>query len=1288
MNKIKLFPFVLGAISAVSLAGCGKTVEEPNPEPAHTHSYALKHDGNSHWQECTCGDKKDIAAHSFVEVSKTPATCAEPELTKYQCSVCGEQKEVLGKETLDHHYRFVETIEATCQKPGKLVYGCESCSEKKEIEIVDANAHNYGRSSKSDSVITYFCVNEGCSSSYKVIDAKTQEKATVTSKEIGEVGAIELKEATIALDPQTLLGFGKDVTIGAEKLTSEEVAQKVTMSEETKALIQDAPVFDFSAKDGEEDVHEFLGKVTITIPYELQAGEDPNGLSVAYINDVGGVEHMPATYRNGLVSFETTHFSVYALVKMSAEEACAKFGHIYSHLSTKESTCVKAGHETHVCTRCGAMEERPLPLVDHNFVFSSSKESSKYEHGYIEYKCEMCDLTKREELPLLPMEDNGFAMNLVTSLASQNMKLTEIAESNDYVDGGVLYVCLNEEKPFISSYYDNAISYYDNGVKEYTLTSEHESQLSFVKSVLANIKAAPKSVVNAVNLLADVFENTLVSKKETGTGYIISLDSNKILNKIYESAKAKDVVSMIDLIFGEGFYNKIYDLASNFAVRTVQESLNALESSLGLNVKEIWNFISAFGETDIPAYDSYFTADILNSKGSEILKMLPSEIADILGSKASLDAFIDTFKGMTIFELLDQFLHVGFAERMEELNEIVNSICSGASKLEIVTTKSGQFISGTFEADVSKINGIRGDQKIKLAIETSFDLDGVRAEGEKLVSDNLKVKNAFAPDNQAFIDNVISKIFEGVSFKYYEQYLNYPNVHVSEPTSKFNEVLNLPEGSQVEIMYWVDVYNVYKYKDLHGMFNSNNLVYANYYFHERPVHILKPDGVSEFAYSPVFNAIAGDVVFDIDSGKYYVGGCGEHLYQYKECTAEEFFGPGYNDYPHPLPYYNDEHYYIGTCVFCGKTTHTSSSIGYAGIAEGQIYSPLMDEEARKYTFDVRGLYSSDNNGIEIYVYKNYDIKFSENEKKSHNLKNEANGKDTTFTFGNVTIEYAFKPRTGYECSIVNTVTIKIDGVQIIKFSKNLHTIASTHQVETVVYSTQCEQEIRIDTICDTCGEVVESNYTYRSSHEYRQTVLFEGNQYIPGVYKITCLKCGIEFINNNPINNHELRYDPDSASYYCSECGEYMNFVEHYHFADINNVLPENIKYRDNSSDEYKYIAFETFRYYDQYNNYHFVDLSNLFNYQVSLIVAKVDGDNIDVADDGLLEITRKNNYNLGLYCLEELITSINVLKLLTKDVQQLLAVLAANEGYGLYICITDTSGTGNTFVCPFSFAS
>ena len=149
-----------------------------------------------------------------------------------------------------------------------------------------------------------------------------------------------------------------------------------------------------------------------------------------------------------------------------------------------------------------------------------------------------------------------------------------------------------------------------------------------------------------------------------------------------------------------------------------------------------------------------------------------------------------------------------------------------------------------------------------------------------------------------------------------------------------------------------------------------------------------------------------------------------------------------------------------------------------------------------------------------------------------------------------------------------------------------------------------------------------------------------------------------------------------------------MNFVEHYHFADIDNLIPENINYRDNSSGEYKYIAFETFGYYDQYNNYHLVDLWNLFNYQVSLIVAKVDGDNIDVADDGLLEITRNNNYNLSLYCLEDLITSINVLKLLTKDVQQLLAVLAANEGYGLYICITDTSGTGNTFVCPFSFAS
>ena len=58
----------------------------------HTHSYGSewKKDADNHWHECSCGDKKDTAAHTAGEwIIDTPAT-AETDGSKHkECTVCG-----------------------------------------------------------------------------------------------------------------------------------------------------------------------------------------------------------------------------------------------------------------------------------------------------------------------------------------------------------------------------------------------------------------------------------------------------------------------------------------------------------------------------------------------------------------------------------------------------------------------------------------------------------------------------------------------------------------------------------------------------------------------------------------------------------------------------------------------------------------------------------------------------------------------------------------------------------------------------------------------------------------------------------------------------------------------------------------------------------------------------------------------------------------------------------------------------------------------------------------------
>ena len=75
-----------------------KKVLETAPIPAtgstHTHSYGTdwKYDGTNHWHECACGDKADIAAHSFQWVIDKAATKEATGSRHEECTVCGAKR--------------------------------------------------------------------------------------------------------------------------------------------------------------------------------------------------------------------------------------------------------------------------------------------------------------------------------------------------------------------------------------------------------------------------------------------------------------------------------------------------------------------------------------------------------------------------------------------------------------------------------------------------------------------------------------------------------------------------------------------------------------------------------------------------------------------------------------------------------------------------------------------------------------------------------------------------------------------------------------------------------------------------------------------------------------------------------------------------------------------------------------------------------------------------------------------------------------------------------------------
>ena len=107
----------------------------------HTHSYGSewKNDADNHWHECSCGDKKDTAAHTAGEwIIDTPATATTSGTKHKKCTVCG-------------YTMTIETIPATGGGEHTHSYGSEwkndadnhwhecSCGDKK-----DTAAHTAG----------------------------------------------------------------------------------------------------------------------------------------------------------------------------------------------------------------------------------------------------------------------------------------------------------------------------------------------------------------------------------------------------------------------------------------------------------------------------------------------------------------------------------------------------------------------------------------------------------------------------------------------------------------------------------------------------------------------------------------------------------------------------------------------------------------------------------------------------------------------------------------------------------------------------------------------------------------------------------------------------------------------------------------------------------------------------------------------------------------------------------------------------------------------------------------
>ncbi|WP_400208451.1 InlB B-repeat-containing protein [Candidatus Methanomassiliicoccus intestinalis] len=144
-----------------------------------------------------------------------------------------------------------------------------------------------------------------------VSDLETISKQIESNQNIDSV-SIATSAGEVIIEKEVLNDIIENAN--AETIVVEVVDAKDQLNEEQKKTVGDNPVYDVNIRAGSEYIKSFNGKtITVSIPYELQPGEDPNNLVVYYLKDDGTVEKMKGTYKDGQVSFETDHLSKFVI---------------------------------------------------------------------------------------------------------------------------------------------------------------------------------------------------------------------------------------------------------------------------------------------------------------------------------------------------------------------------------------------------------------------------------------------------------------------------------------------------------------------------------------------------------------------------------------------------------------------------------------------------------------------------------------------------------------------------------------------------------------------------------------------------------------------------------------------------------------------------------------------------------------------------------------------------------------------------------------------------------------
>ena len=277
MNKTKLSALIatLALLTAGPLSSCGNkesntttppavtekpVVTEKKTEPSvHKHNYSdtWNHDDTKHWQTCkdtSCGDKKDIADHTFVWTEKTPAGVHTDKVEKGVCSVCNFETERTAENTGTHEW-------STEWKKDETGHWHETTCTGHDAMKKDFSAHEGTWTVKTEAAYQQDRVDERTCTVCAFHEEKTIEGTALTLKP----RTITVAKTEFVYDTRP---FALDNYIGAESKENRKIEYR---QKGTEAYSTNAP----------SDVGVYEYKITLPETSEWQAAEKTGERKIA-----------------------------------------------------------------------------------------------------------------------------------------------------------------------------------------------------------------------------------------------------------------------------------------------------------------------------------------------------------------------------------------------------------------------------------------------------------------------------------------------------------------------------------------------------------------------------------------------------------------------------------------------------------------------------------------------------------------------------------------------------------------------------------------------------------------------------------------------------------------------------------------------------------------------------------------------------------------------------------------------------------------------------------------------